>query len=254
MKIRFAAISDMGRVRKNNEDASLAEPDLGVFAVADGMGGHASGEVASRMALAALREFFRQTGKEEDATLRLGLVETQDSPLQFLAQGIRQANQQIYQASQDKNEYRGMGTTLVAVAFCAPAIVANVGDSRLYRIRDPAIEQITEDHSLVWEEYKKGLLTKEEISSAHHKNIVTRALGIHPSVEVDVKPLDLDPGDLLLLCTDGLSDLVREEEMLRVIVESAGDLEKAGQELVRLANHRGGKDNITVLLIETTDS
>jgi serine/threonine protein phosphatase PrpC len=254
MKIRFAVKSDVGRVRKNNEDAFLAEPDAGVFAVADGMGGHASGEVASRIAVETLQAFFRDGGKEQDATLRLGPEEAIPSPTQRLVQSIRLANQRIYQDSQDKNECRGMGTTVVAIYLSSPTIVVNVGDSRLYRIRGPAIDQVTEDHSLVWEEYRKGSLAKEGLSSSPHKNIVTRALGIHPSVDVDTQELNIKPGDILLLCTDGLSDLLQDEELRKVVTENSGDLERASQRLIQWGNQRGGKDNMTVLLIEIIDS
>ena len=151
----------------------------------------------------------------------------------------------------EKIEYKGMGTTLVAVYFFnSSSIVAHVGDSRLYRLRGQTLEQVTEDHSLVWEQYKQGLIAKEALSSSPHKNIVTRALGLHPTLDVDVKELAIQSGDFLILCSDGLSDLVQEEEMVGVLKNVAGDLNRACGDLIRLANLRGGKDNITVLLIQ----
>ena len=151
----------------------------------------------------------------------------------------------------EKEEYRGMGTTVVAVYFgnSIPA-VAHVGDSRLYRIRSRKIEQITEDHSVVWEQYREGLLPKEALSSSPLKNVVTRALGMNPTVDVDVQQLEVQKGDQLLLCSDGLSDLVGDEELLSTVEEASGKLDQACSQLVQLANQRGGKDNITVLLIK----
>jgi serine/threonine protein phosphatase PrpC len=250
VRIRYAAGSDMGRVRKNNEDAFIADPSLGIFAVADGLGGHASGEVASRMALDSLQDTIRTARKEEALLLSHGLPAVPSSPAEVLVSGILQANQRINEASLEKMEYEGMGTTLVAVYFSnSLAIVAHVGDSRLYRLRGQAIEQITEDHSLVWQQYKQGLISKEALSSSPHKNIVTRALGLHPAVDVEVKELAIQPGDFLILCSDGLSDMVNDEEMVEVLKKGAGNLARSCGDLIHLANRRGGKDNITVLLI-----
>jgi serine/threonine protein phosphatase PrpC len=250
LKIAYAAATDMGQVRKNNEDAFLAIPALGIFAVADGMGGHASGEVASQLALSSLKEAIEQAGEQKDSFLEEDQTAVLSLPAKLLTHGIRLANQEIYQSSQQNSQYKGMGTTLVVVYFSdSSAVVAHVGDSRLYRLRDKRIEQITEDHSLVWEEYKKGLISKEALSSSPQKNIVTRALGVHPTVDVDVQKLEIQAKDSLLLCSDGLSDLVQDEEILQSVHESAGNLAHTCRELVQLANLRGGKDNITILLI-----
>ena len=251
MKVKFAVASDMGQVRQNNEDSFLADPVLGIFAVADGMGGHASGEVASRLAIESLQESIARARKEKESTLSADSTAILSSPANLMVNGIRLANQRIYKTSQENKEYKGMGTTLVAVYFSvAPSIVAHVGDSRLYHLRGQAIRQITEDHSWVWEQYKQGLIAKEAISTSPHKNIVTRALGIQPTVDVDVQELEVQQGDFLLLCSDGLSDLVRDEEMLGAVSRNSRDLEGHCNNLVRLANSRGGKDNITVLLIQ----
>ncbi len=251
MKTRYAAASDRGRVRKNNEDAFWADPGLGFFAVADGMGGHAAGEVASRLALETLRQSIaeskqkRQTEGSPDQTALLS------PPSTLLVNGIRLANQAVFQSSQEKEEYRGMGTTIVALYFFdSSSVVAHVGDSRLYRIRGGKIAQLTEDHSLVWEQYRQGLISKEALSGSSLKNIVTRALGMNPTVDVDVQETDLKRGDLLILCSDGLSDLVRDEELMETVLGASGDLHRACRELTQLANQRGGKDNITVLLIQ----
>jgi len=251
MKFRYAAASDVGRVRRNNEDAFIANPALGIFAVADGMGGHVSGEVASRMAVDSLQEFIARAGQQKDAPLTEESTAVLSSPANMLVNGFRLANQRIYQSSLEKREYRGMGTTLVAVYLAdSSSIVAHVGDSRLYQMRGQAVEQATEDHSLVWEQYKQGLIAKEALSSSPYKNMVTRALGLQPTVDVEVKELVTEPGDCLILCSDGLSDLVLDEEMPKVIHGASGDLNRAASELIRLANQRGGRDNITVLLIQ----
>jgi serine/threonine protein phosphatase PrpC len=251
MKIRYATASDAGRVRKGNEDAFLANPALGIFAVADGMGGHASGEIASRLAVDSLRESIAHAVKEISSPLSEDQTAVVSSPANVLVNGIRSANVRIYKSSLEKDEYKGMGTTLVAVYFAnSSAIVAHVGDSRLYQLRGQSIKQITEDHSLVWEQYRQGLITKEVLSSSPHKNIITRALGLQPTIDVEVQELGMQPGDFLILCSDGLSDLVPDEEMLAVVKEVSGDLHRACGDLIRLANLRGGKDNITVLLIQ----
>jgi protein phosphatase len=250
MKVKFAVASDMGQVRKNNEDSFLADPVLGIFAVADGMGGHASGEVASRLAIESLREYVARAQREREAPLSGDSTAVLSSPANLMVNGIRQANQRIYRASQENQEYKGMGTTLVAVyVSIVPCLVAHVGDSRLYHLRGQDIQQITEDHSWVWEQYKQGLISREAIPASPHKNIVTRALGMQPTVDVDIEDLEVQPGDFLLLCSDGLSDLVREEEMAGTVSRNAKDLDGNCTDLVRLANSRGGKDNITVLLI-----
>jgi len=251
MKIRYAAASDAGRVRKNNEDAFIADPALGIFAVADGMGGHASGEVASRMAVDLLRESIARASQERKSSLAEDHTAVLSSPANVLINGFRLANQRIYRSSQEKKEYKGMGTTLVAIYFTnSSSTVAHVGDSRLYQIRGPFIEQVTEDHSLVWEEYKQGLIAKEALSSSPHKNIITRALGLQPTVDIEVKEIDPQPGDCLILCSDGLSDMVQDEEMLGAVNKDSENLHRACDELMRLANTRGGKDNITLLLIQ----
>ncbi|MBI5968102.1 MAG: Stp1/IreP family PP2C-type Ser/Thr phosphatase [Deltaproteobacteria bacterium] len=251
MKIRYAAASDVGQVRKNNEDAFIADPALGIFAVADGMGGHASGEVASRMAIDSLRESIARASQEKKSPLAEDHTAILSSPANVLINGFRLANHRIYKSSQEKKEYKGMGTTLVAIYLAnSSSTVAHVGDSRLYRIRGQFIEQVTEDHSLVWEEYKQGLIAKEALSSSPHKNIVTRALGLQPTVDIEIKEIDTQPGDCLILCSDGLSDMVKDEEMLGAVNRESGNLNRACDDLIHLANIRGGKDNITLLLIQ----
>jgi serine/threonine protein phosphatase PrpC len=251
LKLRYSVASDPGRVRKNNEDAFLADPAVGIFAVADGMGGHAAGEIASRVALNTLQEALVKGSQSKEAEFSPNQTAVLSPPSSLLVSGIRSANLAVFQSSTEKEEYRGMGTTLVAVYFgdSNPA-VAHVGDSRLYRIRSRKIEQFTEDHSVVWEKYREGLLPKEALSASPLKNIVTRALGMNPTVDVDVQELEVQKGDQLLLCSDGLSDLVRDDELLQTVEEVSGELDQGCRRLVQMANQRGGKDNITVLLIK----
>jgi serine/threonine protein phosphatase PrpC len=251
LKTRYAAVSDRGRVRKNNEDAFWVDPDLGFFAVADGMGGHAAGEIASRLALDTLRKAIAESRQNRDTDFSPNQTALLSPPSTLLVNGIRLANQAVFQSSQEKEEYRGMGTTVVALYLSdSSSVVAHVGDSRLYRIRGRRIDQVTEDHSLVWEQYREGLLSKEALSSSSLKNIVTRALGMNSTVDVDVQEIDLQKGDLLILCSDGLSDLVQDEELMDTVLGACGDLNRACRDLTQLANQRGGKDNITTLIIQ----
>lgn len=255
MKIRFAVASDVGRVRKNNEDAFLAAPALSLFAVADGMGGHSSGEIASRLAAEALREHFSPFSREKHSAPNEDQTVVLSPTTNLLVNAFRMANQRIYRASQERKETRGMGTTLVAVYFSPTSpIVGHVGDSRLYHLTRKTIRQITEDHSLAWEQYKKGLLAKEDIPFSPQKNIITRALGIRPDVDVELKTFSVEEDDYLLLCTDGLSDMLREDQMIREVYEASGDLNRACTALISLANSQGGKDNITALLIQIARS
>ncbi len=256
MKVHFAAASDAGRALLNNEDAFLADPSLGIFAVADGMGGHVSGELASGLAVEWLREGIVRAGREKFQALPEMYPPIFPTPASILVNALRLANQMIYETSREKKELLGMGTTIVAVYFPNHTPIAvHVGDSRLYHLRKNMIEQITEDHSLVWDLYKEGLITRDELSLHPQKNIITRALGLDPNVDIDLKPLrNLGPGDFLLLCSDGLSDLVRDGEMVELVRKrGAEDLNRACRDLIFLANARGGKDNITVLLIGIHD-
>jgi len=251
MNFRFAAASDVGQIRRNNEDSFLANPELKIFAVADGMGGHSSGEIASRVAIDSLRESITRASQEKTTSFTEESTAVLSSSVNLLVSSFRLANQRIYQAAQENKDYKGMGTTLVAAYLSSSSpIVAHVGDSRLYHLQEQTIRQVTEDHSWVWEQYKQGLIAKEAIPLSPHKNVVTRAMGIQATVDVDVQELEVLPGDFLLLCSDGLSDLVRDEEMLELVRQNGDDLKRTCKNLIHLANSRGGKDNITVILIQ----
>ncbi|MFB3817363.1 MAG: Stp1/IreP family PP2C-type Ser/Thr phosphatase [Candidatus Methylomirabilales bacterium] len=245
-----AARSDVGRKRSGNEDAFCLAPALGLFLVADGMGGHAAGEVASRLAVETVQQAVaRYLAGEEAAVLRD--PDPKLSPAgNALVGGIRLANRAIFEAASRRPEYEGMGTTLVA-ALCRDETVtlAHVGDSRIYRVRGDAIQQMSRDHSLVQEQVDEGLLTAVEAQDSALRHLITRALGIRGSVEADVTEAGAEPGDAWLLCSDGLSDLVEDEEMLAA-VRAHADPDEACRALVERANYRGGDDNITVLIVQ----
>ena len=233
MKLVVHGKTDKGLVRKENEDAFCIEKDLGLLAIADGMGGHASGEVASKMAIEILRDSLRKEGE----------------PLpDRLNSGAKLANKTIYQASHSQSHLNGMGTTLTAVQLDGNRLsIAHVGDSRVYLIRGGVIEQITDDHTIVSEQVARGMMTREEAARSDMRNILSRALGIAPEVEVDIEVLTVSEGDQFVLCSDGLSELISDDEIL-LEVQSSKKPEIVCDELVNLAIQRGGEDNITVIV------
>jgi protein phosphatase len=250
MQYIAAARTDVGRKRPGNEDSFCVAPGLGLFVVADGMGGHAAGEVASRLAVETIQEWMAKYRGGTDSAEVGEPVATYSREANFLLTSIRRANRIIFDAAQSRPEYAGMGTTVVAVlGLDGQVVLAHVGDSRIYRIRDDQMVQLSRDHSLVREQVDLGLLSAEEAQVAPHRHLITRALGLKESVDVDLTEQPALPGDLLLLCSDGLSDLLEDEEMLAIIREHAHDLEEACQALVDRANAKGGDDNITAVLI-----
>jgi len=225
--------TDKGLVRKENEDAFCIEKDLGLLAIADGMGGHASGEVASKMAIEILKDSLKKEGQ----------------PLpDRLNSGVKLANRTIYEASRSQSQLNGMGTTLTALQLDGNRLsIAHVGDSRAYLIRGGVIEQITDDHTIVSEQVAGGMMTREEAARSDMRNILSRALGIASEVDVDVEEFTVSEGDQLVLCSDGLSELISEDEILSE-VQSTKRPDLACNELVNLANQRGGEDNVTVIV------
>lgn len=251
MTVSFHGATDVGRVRKNNQDAYGIDAAHGLVVVADGMGGHAAGEVASRLAVdTVLAEVARgfATGKipwEGEAPLHL--TECQ----RLLISSIRIANQMIFRSAQENPDQKGMGTTLVAALIHAGRVtVANVGDSRLYAWRGGRLAQWTRDHSFVAEQVERGLLTSAEAATAANQNILTRALGTAVDVDVDTQERRLNDGDLLLLCTDGLTRMVPDADIAGAlgVVPAAGVCEA----LVKTALERGGRDNVTVAAARVT--
>ncbi|MCL2824789.1 MAG: Stp1/IreP family PP2C-type Ser/Thr phosphatase [Polyangiaceae bacterium] len=248
MHVEVVGETNVGRKRNHNEDAFSILGDHGLYIVADGMGGHASGEVASKMAVDTLREFFFSTADDPERTWPYKMDRSKAYEENRLITGIKLANLRIYETAQRDARKRGMGTTIVAIFTVEDGLyVANVGDSRVYLIRDGVIEQLTEDHSLLNDYIKMKRLSPEEIASFPHKNVIVRALGMKETVKVDTRFHAPRADDTIILCSDGLSGPVSDEEMLDV-VGSAPDLKTAASSLIERANQHGGPDNITCVL------
>jgi len=229
---RVAAVTDPGRTRRHNEDSYVIEPPL--FAIADGMGGAQAGEVASGLATAALKEGQADAAGE-----------------QRIADLIQEANRRVYDRSSSDPNTSGMGTTItVALVEDDHVAFGHVGDSRAYLIRDASMEQLTEDHSLVNELLKTGKLSREEAETHPQRSVITRALGTDPDVDVDTFSVRAENGDLFLLCSDGLTDMVSEESILDLVERHRDDIDGALRALVKEANRGGGQDNITVVAFE----
>jgi serine/threonine protein phosphatase PrpC len=236
MKVgRYVGVTNTGRRRRHNEDAFVSEPPL--FAVADGMGGPRAGEVASRLAATAVKaDETSGTGAERVVAL------------------IHEANRRVFQRSSEDADVSGMGTTMiVALVEDSGVTFGHVGDSRAYLARGGALEQLTEDHSLVAELVRTGKLSPEEAEHHPQRSVITRALGTDPDVDVDTFTVAAQPGDIFLICSDGLTTMIDDETIRRVLYEREADLDDAAKELVRLANKAGGEDNITVVVFELTD-
>ncbi len=244
--IQFAMQTDVGRVRTNNEDAVGADDELGLLILADGMGGYKAGEVASGVAVASVLETVRKrlpqlrddAGEDDHSAHAL-----------LLREALEAAHTSVYHVSRSQKQCEGMGTTAVVLLFRDDCIaVASVGDSRLYRLRDREIQQVTRDHSLVQELIDRGFYSEEEAEQKVARNIVTRALGIEPEIQVDLIEEPAEVGDIYLMCSDGLSDLVPADAIRLTLLQFADNLENAAAELVRQANMAGGKDNVSVVV------
>ena len=228
---KSTGLSHPGRRRRRNEDAWVCHPPL--FAVADGMGGARGGEIASRVAATALGESVDGSGEARVVAL------------------IQEANRQVYERAREDSDASGMGTTITVALFENGIVsIGHVGDSRAYLIRDRKVDQLTEDHSLVAELVRTGRLSPEEAESHPQRSVITRALGTDPDVDVDTFSIEANPGDLFLICSDGLTSMVGDEEILDVVEPRRDDLDSAAKELVAAANRSGGEDNITVVFFE----
>jgi PPM family protein phosphatase len=229
-----AAVTDTGRKRRRNEDAFVARPPL--FAVADGMGGAQAGEIASRLATEMLSAGETGAGAERVARL------------------VQDANRRVYERSHEDSAASGMGTTMTVALLDGDVVtIGHVGDSRAYLLRDGSLEQLTEDHSLVAELIRSGKLSAEEAESHPQRSVITRALGTDPDVDVDVFAVEARPGDVFLLCSDGLTSMVGDQAIERMVEEHRSDLDAAARVLVRTANRGGGEDNITVVCFEIVE-
>lgn len=245
MRITSSGVSDVGLKRGHNEDNFLINEELHLFVVADGMGGHVGGEYASAIAVNTVEEIVTSMELHDD------FPQQGDDPVEITREkiryAIRLAGRRIYEKAEEEPEFHGMGTTCVSLLLDAGnAFIAHVGDSRIYMMREGRVEQVTEDHSLVNEKVKAGLITKEEAKSHKMRNVITRSLGYQEEVEVDVEVRALLRGDQFLLCSDGLSGLVEDPEM-GTLMRDFGPQE-AARRLVELACERGGDDNITVII------
>jgi protein phosphatase len=248
MRITSCGITDVGLKRGHNEDNYLINEELNLFVVADGMGGHAGGEYASAIAVNTVEEIITNM-QSLDAEEQADPV---DLMRQKLTHAIRLAGRRIYEKAKEQPEYHGMGTTVVVLLIDrGNAYVAHVGDSRLYAMRDGAIEQVTEDHSLIAEKVRHGLITEEEAKSHRMRNVITRSLGYQEDVEVDLQVRAVRRGDTFLLCSDGLSGHVEREELGDYL--SKYGPQSAARRLVHVACERGGDDNITVAIIVVED-
>lgn len=237
--LEIVKLTDPGIVRSHNEDSVGADAEMGFAILADGMGGYNAGEVASGMAVAMLSD-----------NLKAALLAGRRDMAQLVSDEIQKTNGAIFRAAQSQPQYNGMGTTLVMVMFRDNrATVAHIGDSRLYRLRGEQLEQITRDHSLLQEQIDSGLITREDARHSHNKNLVTRALGVDAAVEVEVHDYEVLPGDLFLLCSDGLNDMVGDEDIQLTLGLMGANLELAAQQLVQMANDNGGRDNVSVVLV-----
>jgi PPM family protein phosphatase len=251
MRAIAAGLSDVGLQREHNEDSYVVLKEYDLFVVADGMGGHRAGDVASKLATETISEFFKSTAND-DVTWPFHFDTNLSEEENRLLTGIRVANRQIFERSTRSREYHGMGTTVVGAMFSprkGRMYIGHVGDSRCYRVRDGAIQLLTRDHSLI-NDYLLAMpdLTEEQRSELP-KNVITRALGMQDQVVVDLQHDDPRNGDVYVLCSDGLSGMVTDEEILKIVQMSA-DIREACTSLIAKANEHGGEDNVTAVLIK----
>lgn len=253
-KFAFVELTDVGRVREHNEDNIGSDPDIGLWVLADGMGGYNAGEVASGIAVKTTIDLVTEACGREDR----GAIEPETGFMRqtiTLRDAIMRANKIIHQTAQTQPQCEGMGTTLVACLFFDNRIsVAHVGDSRLYRMRDNRFEQITLDHSLLQELVDRGYYSQEEAQRSTNRNYVTRALGVEPQVDVEVQEVEVRKGDYFLLCSDGLPDMVEDEDIHLTINTFNMNVETIGEQLIKLTNDNGGRDNVSIIVVRVLDS
>jgi protein phosphatase len=249
MGVEIISRSDTGRIRDHNEDCIASDESLGLAIVADGMGGYQAGEVASQIAVNTIREQL-DTPLKTLPRIKRHANHSLHSTTVLLEQAILKANQVIYETAERQIQYQGMGTTVVAAVFHRNFIsVAHVGDSRLYRLRGKDFRQITKDHSVRQELIDCGYYTPEQARHSPNKNLVTRALGVGTKVNVEIQECNLLPKDIYLLCSDGLNDMLDDQEIYAILSNSEYSLEEAAQLLIDTANEKGGEDNISLILV-----
>lgn len=241
LQYAYQARSDVGQVRSNNEDSLIEAPDMGLFGVCDGLGGHVAGEIASSIAAVTLKEAVKTESEFPDKALRAG---------------IRDANRRILRDQSENPEHRGMGTTVTSLWLMPEdsgrGWIGHVGDSRMYLQRDDVLEQVTDDHSPVFRLYQQGVLTKDQMQHHPQKNLLDRSLGVFPNLKVDVFSVSLSSKDIVLICTDGLTDALSDSEIQSILTTSS--LGDAADQLIVTANEKGGFDNITVVLVQILET
>lgn len=244
MDFNVGAVTDTGQKRSQNQDHYICVPEAGFFLVADGMGGHQGGATASRMATEKTTELIQKTHQAQPPT----------TPASRLTEAIRLANTTIYDLSNSQTELKGMGTTITAILFSENQLwIGQVGDSRCYLIRNEGCWQITRDHSMVEEKFRAGLISRESMKSDQMRNVITRSVGYEPKVNPEIFFLDVKPGDIFMICSDGLSGLVEDSEIFRIIstgVSQQKSFQEIAQALVSEANRKGGDDNITSVVVQ----
>ncbi|HZV62829.1 MAG TPA: Stp1/IreP family PP2C-type Ser/Thr phosphatase [Methylophilaceae bacterium] len=247
--LQIVRLTDIGLKRDHNEDAIASDAEIGLVVLADGMGGYKAGEVASEIAVLTIVAELKEAMLELEPGHVDPVTDMQAESL-LVMDAVKKANASIYYVSQDQPQCAGMGTTLVMGLFTNnKLLVGHIGDSRMYRLRDEVLTQLTEDHSLLQEQLNSGLITPEQAKTSANKNLVTRALGVDPEVELELNEFDVEVGDIYLLCSDGLTDLVEDDEIHAMLSSLHTNLELAANHLVQSANDKGGNDNISVILV-----
>jgi serine/threonine protein phosphatase PrpC len=253
-KFVHVEVTDVGKVRDHNEDAIGAQPDIGLWVLADGMGGYNAGEVASGIAVKTIIDLVSEACKRE---VRNALEPETGYMRQtiVLRDAIHRANKIINQTAQSQPQCEGMGTTLVAALFFDDRVsIAHVGDSRMYRLRGNKFEQITLDHSLLQELVDRGFYSQEEAQRSTNRNYVTRALGVESNVDVEVQELEVQKGDYFLMCSDGLPDMVEDDDIHLTISTFNNDVRTIGEQLIKLTNDNGGRDNVSIILVRVAEA
>ena len=246
--------SDVGKLREHNEDAIASDATIGLLVLADGMGGYKAGEVASELAVLTVVAMLTEALKNHTDDIMQDIAAFDiEMVSKAMIHAVKKANEVVYQVSQNQAQCAGMGTTLVVCLLTDnKMVVGHIGDSRLYRLRHGVLQQMTEDHSLLQEQLNLGLITAEQAKYSNNKNLVTRALGIDPQVELEVHEYPVQVEDIYLLCSDGLSDLVDDEDICFKAVELSANLDLMAEKLIKMANDNGGKDNISVVIAKVT--
>ena len=253
-RVRFVGKTDTGKVREHNEDTIAFDPDIGLLVLADGMGGYNAGEVASGIAVKTIVNLVRESVEREDMSSH-DPETSMSRPSIILRDAIHRANKIIYQTARTQPQCEGMGTTVVSALFFDNRVaIAHVGDSRLYRLRNEKFEQVTMDHSLLQELVDRGFYSAEEAQRAANKNYVTRALGVEPNVDVEIQEVRAEKGDFYVLCSDGLSDMVEDDDIHLTISTFGDNLDTVAKQLIQLSNDNGGRDNISVVMAHVLEA